>query len=258
MAGSKTRFGFRGGGDEPPDSGESAAARTMIGHDIHLQKLPSGFEPSRPLGSPTPIPPARVPYTPVRPAAVAAPMVEAITESVPVRRHYRPQQSRLARFLGRWSTGGHFRPRDSVGQPTLLDDTDDGAWEVPRDRTGRNVLLVLGIAVLTFLVTVAMVRIRQRYAPAQPAAGAQRVTDQPPAATLPAPPILPAPAATPPAPPAIPAMPAPAEKPALLGTPAVTPAPPMDSPRPHKPSRTAGPSGQPPEHLKGELLPLSN
>jgi hypothetical protein len=259
MAGSKTRFGFRGGGDEPPDSDESPAARTIIGHDIHLPKLPSGFEPPRPLGSPTPIPPARVPYTPVRPAAVVAPMVEAITESVPVRRHYRPQRSRLARFLGRWSTGGNFRPRDSAGQPTLLDDADDGALEVPRDRTGRNVLLVLGIAVLTFLVTVALVKIRQRYTTPQPSAGAQVVENQTQASPLPAPPVLPAPAATltaPPAPPAIPAMPAPAEKPVLLGTPAVTPAP-TDSPRPHKPARTAGPSGQPPEHLKGELLPLS-
>src|SRR5450631_2218631 len=126
MAGSKTRFGFLGGGDEPPESGESGAARTIIGRDIHLQKLPSGFEPSRPLGSPTPIPPppippARVPYTPVRPAAMAAPMPETITESVPVRQRYRPQQSRLARFLGRWSTGGHFHSRSNLGQATILD-----------------------------------------------------------------------------------------------------------------------------------------
>ena len=186
-------------------------------------------------------------------------MVEAITESVPVRRQYRPQKSRLARFLGRWSTGGHFHPRTSSGQPTVLDDADDGAMEVPRDRTGRNVLLVLSIAALTFLVTVAMVKIRQRYAAAQPAAGAQVAesrTQTPPLLAPPVVPALPAPAASPPALPAVPAVPTPAEKPLLLGTPPVTPVP-TDSPRPHKPPRTAIPSGQPPEHLKGELLPLS-
>jgi len=256
MAGSKTRFGFIGGGDEPPDSGESGAARTIIGHDIHLQKLPSGFEPPRPLGSTTPIPLARVPYPPVRPAVVVAPMPEAITESVPARRHYRPQQSRLARFLGRWSTGGNFHPRGNTGQPMLLNDAHDGAWDVPRDRTGLNVLLVLGIAVLTFLVTVATMKIRQRYASTQPPSGAQVVGNQPPAPPQPALPTLPAPAATPTAPPAIPALPTPAEKPVLLGTPALTPAPP-EGPRPHKPARATGSSAQPPEHLKSELLPLS-
>jgi hypothetical protein len=256
MAGSKTRFGFIGGGDEPPDSGESGAARTIIGHDIHLQKLPSGFEPPRPLDSTTPIPLARVPYPPVRPAAVFAPMPEAITESVPVRRHYRPQQSRLARFLGRWSTGGGFHPRGNTGHPMSLNDAHDGAWDVPRARTGLNVLLVLGIAVLTFLVTVATMKIRQRYATAQHTSGAPVVEDHPQAPPLPALSTLPAPAATAPAPPAIPAQPAPAEKPVLLGTPALTPAP-AKGPRPRKPARATGPSEQPPEHLKGELLPLS-
>jgi hypothetical protein len=248
MAGSKTRFGFLGSGDEPPDSGESGAARTIIGHDIHLQKLPSGFEPSRPLGSPTPIPPARVPYTPVRPAAVGAPIPGTITEAVPVRQRYRPQQSRLARFLGRCTTGGHFHSRSSRGQATLLDDSDERDLEVPRDTTGRNVALVLGIAVLTFLVTFALVRIRQRYAIAQPAAGAQ-VVESP--TTAPPLPTQPAQARAPAAPP-----PAPAEKPALLGTPAELPTP-KDRPRPHKPARTSVPTGQPPDHLKGELLPPS-
>jgi hypothetical protein len=230
----------------------------MIGHDIHLQKLPSGFEQARPLGAPTPIPLARVPCAPERPAAVVAPMVEAITDSIPIRR-YRPQQSRLARFLGRWSTDGHFHPRSSAGQRTLLDDVDDEALEVPRDRTGRNILLVLVIAVFTFLVTVAMVKIRQRYVTALPASSAQVVENQTQAPPLPVPPTLtalPAPIAPHPAPPAIPAPPEPAEKPVLLGTPAATPAP-TNSPRPHKPARTAVPPGQLPEHLKGELLPLS-
>src|ERR1017187_9327767 len=56
MAGSKTRFGFLGNGEEPPDSGKPGAARTVIGHDIHLPKLPSGFAQPGPLVSPTPTP----------------------------------------------------------------------------------------------------------------------------------------------------------------------------------------------------------
>jgi len=165
-----------------------------------------------------------------------------------------------------------------------LDDPDDGDWEVPRDTAGRNVVLVLGIAVLTFLVTFAIVRIRQRYTTAQPAAGAQVAESQ---TTAPPLPTLPAPTPTPPAPsapPALPAPPAPVEKPVLLGTPTVTPpfqpqplaktpapaqaqlaptrlpaepSPSKDSPRLHKPARRAVPTGQPPDHLKGELLPLS-
>jgi hypothetical protein len=255
MAGSKTRFGFRGGGEEPPDGGESASARTIIGHDIHLQQVPSGFEQPRP--SPTPIPSARLPYTlpytPVQPAAILAPMPETITESVPVRRRYNPQKSRLARILGRWSTGGTFHSSSRLTQPARLDETDDGAddgaLEVPRDTTGRNVLLVLVIAGLTFLVTFALVRIRQRYVPAQPTAAVQVVAQPAPLPALPAP-------TAPPALPVAPALPAPAEKPALLGAPVAAPAP-RENPRPHKPARTALPSAQPPEHLKGEILPLS-
>ena len=197
-------------------------------------------------------------------------MPEAITESVPVRRHYRPRQSRLARLFGRWSTGGHFHSRSNLGQATLLDEPEDGELDVPRDTTGRNVVLVLGIAVFTFLVTFAIVRIRQRYATAQPAADVQVVESQ---TTAPPLPTLPAPVPTPPAQPALPAPPAPAGKPVLLGTPPATlpsptqplakrPAPILpsaskDSPRLRKPARAAVPTGQPPDHLKGELLPLA-
>lgn len=273
MAGSKTRFGFRGNGDEPPDSRDHGVARTMIGHDIHLPELPPGFEAPRPLGSPTPIPPARVPATPLLHSAVSAPMPEVITESVPVRPAYRPQQSRLARFLGRWTTGGHFQSRSRMGDSTRLDEADDDDLELPRDTTGRNALLVLVIAALTFLFTFAIVRIRQRHAGAPPVPGMQGAEN--PAAPQPLPekpaPIAPAPVqpTTPP------------EKPLPLGTPATAmptsdhalalpPSParpatvptrtvglaPKNTPHPSKTARADTSAVELPEHLKGELLPL--
>lgn len=286
MAGSKTRFGFLGNGDEPPDSGESGAARTIIGHDIHLPKLPSGFAQPGPLVSPTPIPPARMPYTPLPPVAVRVPLPEVITESVPVRRHYKPQKSRLARLLGRWTKGGHFRSRSRLGDSTILDDAGlddpgDDNLDVPRDTAGRNVLLVLVIAALTFLITFAIVKMRQRYGVAPPAPATQ-VVEIPAVQPPPPAPPKPVPIAQAPAKPTMAATP---EKPLLLGTPAPAAAaapasqprslpqalPPAPATLAISPGRTAGtvtkpnprprkaapsPAFELPEHLKGELLPL--
>jgi hypothetical protein len=269
MAGSKTRFGFLGNGDEPPDSGEHAAARTIIGHDLHLPKLPSGFEQPSPHVPQTPLAPARAPYPRLPPAAVSAPMTEAITESVPVRRHYKPHKSRLARFLGRWTRSGHFQSRSRMGDGMTLDDPSDDDLDVPRDTAGRNVLLVLVIAALTFLITFAIVKARQHYAAAPSVPGAQ--VAMPPTAPQPSKPVAEAPVA--PAL-ALPPAPIPLEKPPLLGTPAAA-GPAAGQPRPQaaphsaaKPAtepvrsprkaaaRPGSPSFELPEHLKGELLPL--
>jgi hypothetical protein len=285
MAGSKTRFGFLGGGEEPPDSGESGAARTVIGHDIHLQKLPSGYaRPSAQISS-TLLAPTPVPRTPLPRAQVLAPMTEAITESIPVRRPYRPQKSRLARFLGRWTAGGHFHSRSRMGDSTNPDDAGLDDLELPRDTTGRNVLLVLIIAALTFAVTFAIVKVRQRYAAPQPPAGAQvadpgttQPTAQPTAppplpaaatpATAPAQPTkplllgtpLPPPAAAPPASPPRPrpaaASPSPAKTAQAPARPSAAPAP-KATPQARKATRAEEPATELPEHLKGELLPLT-
>ncbi len=273
MAGSKTRFGFLGNGDEPPSSGEPGAARTIIGHDIHLPKLPSGFEqPSRHI-PPPPLPPSRISYPRLPQAAVRAPMNEVITESVPVRRHYKPQKSRLARFLGHWTRGGHFQSRSRMGDGSILDDPSDDDLDVPRDIAGRNVLLVLAIAALTFLITFAIVKARQHYAVA-PSVPEAQVAEPPAASQLPkavAPtPVVPA-QAPPPAP-------IPPEKPQLLGAPtAAVPPAGQPGPQPHatphsaaKPAtgpvrnprkaaaRPDSPTFELPEHLKGELLPLGH
>jgi len=277
MAGSKTRFGFLGSGEEPPDSDGHGAARTVIGHDIHLQKLPSGFAPPGPLGSPTPIPAVRVPITPQLPSAVIAPMTEEITESIPVRRAYRPRKSRLARFLGRWANGGHFHSRSRMNDATRLDDPVDDDLELPCDTTGRNVLLVVVIAGLTFLVTFAVVRTRQRHAVVPPVPGtpATKILASPPPLPQRPAPIVPSPVHA--------ATPAASEQPVLLGTPpaagppegqphlltgpastsrpANVPDRPASStskhpPHPHKAAQAASPAFDLPEHLRGELLPL--
>jgi hypothetical protein len=205
-------------------------------------------------------------------------MTEAITESIPVRRAYRPQKSRLARFLGRWTRGGRFQSRSRMNDATRLDDPVEDDLELPRDTTGRNVLLVLVIAGLTFLITFAIVRIRQRHAAASPVPGtlAAKIQAAPPPLPRNPTPNVPPPfhAATPVAP----------NQPVLLGTPPVAalplegqphplPGPPSPSrpaavpdrpassmskhpAHPHKTAPATSPDFDLPERLKGELLPL--
>ena len=263
MAGSKTRFGFTGDGSEPPDSEESRAARTVYGHDIHLQ-LPPGFVPPRPPGSPTPLPPEPPGWTRQQPAPVQRPAQE-MAEAMPAKRADRSRQSRFARFLGRWTGSGRFVSRSRMG----VDDDED--LELPRDTTGRNVLLVLVVAILTFSLTFAIVKLRQHSAATTPDAKARAsAVPQPPPATPPptpaaAPPATPppTPAAAPPAPlpsppaaqipvkPSPPAPPAPSAASKGLGPP-----PPQSSAQHPKAARTSTRSAEPPTHLKGELLPL--
>lgn len=236
MAGSKTRFGFMGGAD-PPDAQEPQSARTVYGHDIHLQ-LPPGFVPPRPPGSPTPLPPASARWPPSAP--VRAPMAEQeSTNPIPTRAPARPRQSRLARFLGRWTRSGRFESRSRID----LDADED--LELPRDTTGRNVLLVLLVALFTFGLTFAIVKLRQRFA--APAVEGPAQTIAPPQAPPVPPAQPPAKAGPPPAAPPAPATPA-----AAKGLGAIAP-----TPSPRKPEREGRIVAEPPAHLKGELLPLN-
>jgi hypothetical protein len=163
MASSKTRFGFFSDGGEPPDEDGQRTARTVIGHDIHLQ-MPVGFVPPKLPLSPTPLPPAaQVPLPHAVPVAI---MPEEITEQILSKRGNprgkRLHKSRIARFLGRWTESGRFESQ------SCMDALDDDPLKVPRDTTGRNVLLFLIVALLTFLVTIAIVKLRQRYASTGP------------------------------------------------------------------------------------------
>jgi hypothetical protein len=182
MSGSKTRFGYTGGSD-PPDSDEPQSARTVYGHDIHL-RLPSGFPvpepPPAPAPTPVPVPPPPGQWSPA--ARVRAPMSEQeSTNRIPTPHPPRPRQSRLARFLGRWTRSGRFESNHD------WQDEDEGEVDVPRDPTGRNVLLVVLVAGLTFLITFAVVKLRQRltFSPTPATETASPAGSAPPRATLP-------------------------------------------------------------------------
>jgi hypothetical protein len=251
MAGTKTRFGYFGsGGDEPPGTGDSGAARTVIGHDLHLPQVPSDFTPASTPLPPSPSQPVHEPMAPFVRARIATP--EAVTAAIPERSGRRPQPSRFARFLGRWTTGGHFRSSQTAVASGLTDED----LRLPRETAARNLLLVLAIAALTFLITFAVMKWREPRA----------VAPVPkPAARMAAPPLLPTttPSAVPPAPAPFPTASAPLPPTAPSAVPNVHTPPPTVRPlRPHKSLRApkSGPATMPtlpPAHLKDELLPLS-
>jgi hypothetical protein len=180
MAGAKTRFGFAGNGSEPPDSDEARAARTVIGREVHLPEPPD----LRPTSSPSPPearPVARAVAAPIPRAPAAAPRAavpvsqpEEDTEELPSRRPSRLGRSRLARFLGRWTESGNFVSDDRVSGGE--DDLD-----VPRDSLGRNVLLVLAVAVVAFSLTFLVVKLRQHFARASTPTSVPAQASAPPA-----------------------------------------------------------------------------
>ena len=249
MAGTKTRFGYLGnGGDEPPETGDAGAARTIIGRDIHLPKIPSELVPS-PL-PPSPSRPVHEAAPPLARGHVVAPRTEAVTAAIPEKQIHPPEPSRFARFLGRWTTGGHFRSSDTAVKSELSDDD----LKLPRETAARNLLLVLAIAALTFLITFAIMKWREpRALPAVP---------EPPA-RIAAPPLLPTPtpgalplAATP-----SPTTAAPLPPTAPTAAENIPPplAPAVRAPRPHKSSGRprAGAVSMPPAHLQDQLLPMN-
>jgi len=179
MAGAKTRFGFAGDGPEPPDSDQARGARTVIGRDLHLQQPGLASKPDWQAG-PFPAVPAAPTPVPLAPTPMARAVVQAVvqdelpneaTSELPSRRA-RPRQdhSRLARFLGRWTKSGRFVSENRG--PARNRRGEDMA--VPRDPLGRNVVLVLVVASVTFLLTLVAVKARQHF------------TDKPPAAASPA------------------------------------------------------------------------
>jgi hypothetical protein len=253
MAGTKTRFGYFGsGGDDPPETGESGAARTVIGRDLHLPKLPPEIAPASTPLPPSPSPPVRGAMAPSDRAPVAAPMTEATTAAIRERPGRRPRPSRFARLLGRWTTGGHFR---SGPMADAMEVTDDDL-KLPRDTAARNLLLVLAIAALTFLITFAVIKWREPRAAAPLPEPPARMAAPPllPTATPSAAPPAPAPSQTASAPLAPPAPTAPTTEPNVPAPPTPT----VRALRPHKSVRAprSGTATMPPAHLQDELLPL--
>ena len=257
MSGSKTRFGFVGGSD-PPDAEAPQSARTVYGRDLHLQ-LPPGLAPPQPA-VPTPLPPAPARWTPAAPVRAPMPEQES-TNRISVQRTTRPRKSRLARFLGHWTRSGRF---ESASQMNIEDDL-----ELPRDTTGRNVLIVLLVAGLTFLITFAIVKLRQRSV--EPPAPAAQTTSQAAAPVVPAAPPTALPAqATPPAAAPPPAAAAPAAVAPLAPPPPTQPAANallpaaakgLGATAPVRAARKPTPASRylaaPPEHLKNDLLPIN-
>ena len=250
MSGSKTKYGFTGG-EDTPDPEEVRSARTVPGHDVHLQMPPDLEPPQFPVAR-TPVPPEPEPLSSPSPRARATPVrptvrVDELDESDPRRRQHRPQPSRLARFLGRWTKSGHFLSNSRMAMKKART-----TIRIPRDATGRNVLLVLLVAFFTFIVTLSVVRmttIRMRQNVMKPSS----------------PPAAPASVATQPAPPA--ALPPPLQTQPLVE---VSPPPPDPVPPSAKGLGTSAqatgarrahhagqPVARPPAHLKDELLPLN-
>lgn len=161
MSGAKTRFGFAGDGSEPPDSDEARGARTIIGRDIHLPVPPGFASPVSPTSEPHPAAGgAPMPQAPTTSrSAIPGRLTEEITAELPSRRP-RPQgKSRLARFLGRWTKSGRFVSESRGPGKGAYDNL-----EIPRDPLARNVLLVLVVALVTFLLTLLGVKARQHVA----------------------------------------------------------------------------------------------
>lgn len=163
MSGSKTRLGFSGGDEPPPSDSEGEAspraARTMIGHDIHL-RAPLNLRPagSAPL-TPRQGTPARVPETPRQEALGGVP--EAITDDTTEELPARPSHSgktkfpALARLFGRWTTGGRFLSR------SRMSGSDDDFSDVPREAWVSRAGVFLLAAVFSFLVALAVLKLHR-------------------------------------------------------------------------------------------------
>jgi hypothetical protein len=107
-------------------------------------------------------------------------LTDEITAELPSRRP-RPQgKSRLARFLGRWTESGRFVSESRGPGKGAYDNL-----EIPRDPLARNVVLVLVVALVTFLLTLLGVKARQHFAgrpspPSAPTAAPTAVPGQKP------------------------------------------------------------------------------
>jgi hypothetical protein len=181
MSGAKTRFGFAGDGSEPPDSDEARGARTIIGRDIHLPLRPGLASGGNPASDPYPaarVPPTPTPQAPASRSAIPSYLTEEPTAELPSRRPRAQGKSRLARFLGRWTDSGRFV---SEGRGPGAGGYDN--LETPRDPLARNVVLVLVVALVTFVLTLLGVKARQHFAskasPASAPAGATTSTAGP-------------------------------------------------------------------------------
>jgi hypothetical protein len=255
MSGSKTRLGFSGGSEPPPSDpkGEISprAARTMIGHEIHLRAppdlRPAAGVPETPRqealadepGTPRQEALAGTPATPLGEARASVPetAIDEITEELPLRPSHtgKTKFPALARLFGRWTTGGSFLSR------SRMSGIDGDLLNVPREAWVSRVAIFAVAGLLSFLVALAALKVHQCNTPAPPPS----VTGQ--ASVTPAPPLPPAAGATPavlPEPPAPPGPAAAAVPPPAATVPVAPIAPPtVVAPKTNqRPVRRAAPS----------------
>jgi hypothetical protein len=145
--------------------------------------MPPGFgSPASPPSEPSPA--AKIAPTPQAPimarSAIPSHLTEETTTELPSRRPSPPRKSRLARFIGRWTESGRFLSESRGPGPG-----DHDPLEIPRDPLARNVVLVLVVALVTFLLTLLGVKARQHFAakpspPSAPAAAPAATAGQKP------------------------------------------------------------------------------
>jgi hypothetical protein len=173
MSGSKTHPGFFGGSEPPASKSDEEAspraARTVIGHEIHLraQQVPG------PAGKLPPNPHAETSE------GVPQAITDETTDQLPARPSHTGKSGfpALARLFGRWTTGGGFlsRSRMSAG--------DDDVPKVPRDAWASRVVIFVAAAIFSFLVALAVLKLHQCSEAGSRPAAATRVSTSP---TLPA------------------------------------------------------------------------
>lgn len=191
MPGSKTRPGFFAGGEAPaskPDEDSSPrAARTVIGHEMHLR---------------TPLAPRPAAQAPPPPGETSVPeaIPDETTDQLPPRPSHTGKSKfpAFARLLGRWTTGGGFLARSGI-----FGGADD-LPRVPRDPWVSRIAIFAVAALFSFLVALAVLKLHRCGETGSPPSGTTRAsaTPAPPAPTTAE--AAPAPPPTPSAPPGLP------------------------------------------------------
>jgi hypothetical protein len=183
-SGTRTRFGFAGAGEEPPER----RAPTVLGHLAHQEGA-----------SPAPDP------APAEPPLAEPPVAELPVAGIlgPTGKSELPA---VAANFGRWNSEGQLEPHQEAPRAPALADPDrapteelsaaDDMLELPRERLSRPMLVVVGVAVLCFVVAALVTRLGGRRVAPGPAPEVTPASVEPVLAPMAGPPVPPPPATT--------------------------------------------------------------
>jgi len=166
MSGSKTKPGFFAGGEPPASKPEEdtspRAARTVIGHEMHLR-------------TPLPLGPAAEAPPPPAETSVPEPITDETTDQLPPRPSHTGKSKfpAFARLLGRWTTGGGFLSRSG-----MFGGADD-LPRVPRDPWLSRVAIFVVAALFSFLAALAVLKLHQCSKTGSPPSGTTPVSTSP-------------------------------------------------------------------------------